>query len=122
MELYLNNIKKVINRMANDIKAIANRVGNLERNLHYLTIWVSIEKSDPDASGYYRKVTHRRSDGTISQVSRIEHDPMLEIVNGIYNKRVTSLYAKDGIQITNSVSHHLKYDIHGVIVSETLLP
>lgn len=115
-----DNLDLAFQRIGKDIRAIVNRVGFLERNLHYLTP-VSTERSDPDTDGVYRRITHKRRDGTIIQISVIEHDPLIEIINGYYNKRVVSIYNKLGTAIIETATYQLKYDANGVLVSETLL-
>lgn len=114
------NIKGVVEAIGHDIKALAIRIGFLERNLGYL-VHVTTERSDPDSAGYYRKLTHKRRNGTLIQVSVIEHDPLLEVVNGSYNKRVTTIYDRVGSKIVETVTHQLRYDADGAIISETLI-
>jgi hypothetical protein len=113
-------VNQVLGEIGRDIKALAMRVGFLERNLGYL-IPATTERSDPDLDGVYRKLTHKRRDGTVMQVSVIEHDPLIEIVNGLYNKRVTSIYNRLGTAIVETITHQLRYDTNGVLVSETLI-
>jgi hypothetical protein len=115
---YLTNIFK---RIGSDLKALANRITSLEKHLGYLTIHVSTVRSDPDSDGIYRRITYKRRDGTIYKVSQLEHDPLIEVVGGIYNKLVVSIYNKEGTEIILSASYQLKYDANGVLVSETLL-
>ena len=115
-----NNVKQVLDDIGRDVRALANRIGFLERNLGYLTP-VTTERSDPDNDGIYRKLTHKRRDGSVMQVSVIEHDPLIEIVNGLYNKRVTSIYNRLGTAIVETITHQLRYDVHGVLVCETLI-
>lgn len=118
----MSYVQAVLGRVANDIKAIANRVGLLERNLHYLTPRVSTERSDMDADGVYRRLTHLRPNNTVFQVSQLAHDPLLEVVNGVYNKRTISLYNTTGTVVVETVSYHIKYDEGGALVSEILIP
>lgn len=114
------NIDKVLAAIGRDIRALATRIGFLERNLYYLTP-VTVERTDPDNDGVYRKMTHKRRDGSVIQTSVIEHDPLVEIVNGLYNKRTTAIYNRLGTAIVETVTHQLRYDNNGVLVSETLI-
>lgn len=116
-----DDVKAAFSRAAADVKAIANRVGFLERNLGYLTAKISVVRSDRDSDGFYRRITHKRANGTIFQVSQLEHDPLIDVVNGYYNKRVVTIYNKAGDTIVDSYSYQIEYDTDGVIVSETLL-
>ena len=122
----LNAVKDLITNNRNetiaDMVAQSNRIGLLESSLHYLMPMVSVERTDIDSDGLYRRITHRLVDGAICQISQLEHDPMIEVVNGVYNKRVISIYNKAGTTIIDSVSYQIKYDTNGTIVSETLLP
>lgn len=116
-----SHISRVLQRVAKDIRALAERVGFLERNLSYLTLHISVSKSEPDVEGRYKRITYHRANGTLFKVSLLEVDPMLTESNGPYNKRVVSIYNKAGDTIIDSASYQLMFDAAGVIVSETLL-
>ena len=115
-----NDIKAALAASGRDTKAIAVRVGYLERRLAYLTN-ATTERSEPDNDGVYRKLVHKRRDGSIIQVSVLEHDPVIEVVNGLYNKRVITIYDRTGTSIIETITHQLRYDKDGVLVSETLI-
>ena len=116
-----NEVGKVFNRVGKDIRSIAERLGFLERELAYLTSKCSVERTDPDSEGIYRRITWRRPDHTIIKVSILEHDPLLLTSTVVYNKRVDSIYNKTGTQITQTATYLLAYDGNGVLVSESLL-
>ncbi len=114
------HLENSIGKIASDVGAIANRVSHLERNLGYL-MKMSTVRSDRDSDGVYRKVSYFRPDGTLFQVSQLEHDPLSPVVNGIYNKRVTSIFNKIGDTIVDSWSTLIAYDSDGVVISEQIL-
>jgi hypothetical protein len=113
------NVKSTLTRIGHDIAALVGRIVFLERNLGYLTP-MTTERSDPDTDGIYRKITHKNRAGLVIQISTIEHDPLIEIVNGLYNKRVTKIYNKAGT-VVETVVYQIKYDANGEMVSETLI-
>ena len=117
-----NDIKDIFEKIAADFRALVNRINLLERSLNYLTPKVSVERADPDSEGIYRSITHKRANGTTIQVSRLEHDINLDVIGGVYNKRVTVIYNITGSDVVDITAHHLKYDTSGCIVSETLIP
>lgn len=110
----------ILERIGNDLKALANRIGFLERSLHYLTPPVSTVRSDSDANGVYRLITYTGADGRTIKTSQLENDPMLPTGVNPYNKRVDVVYTKAGN--TSVVSYHVQYDANGTVVSETLIP
>jgi hypothetical protein len=116
------NIKNTFKKTATDIRAIANRIGFLERSLNYLSPKVSVVRSDPDSDGIYRTVEFKRGNGTLIQSTRLEHDITLEVNGGVYNKRTTLVYNKAGTVVIDTTLYLLKYDSHGCIISETLIP
>ena len=113
-------IKNTVARLANDVGALANRVLRLESHLGYL-MKMHIHRSDRDSNGVYRRITHTRPNGTLFQVAQLEHDPLIPVINGYYNKRVVSIYNKAGDEIVESWSVEIRYDSDGVVVSEIIL-
>lgn len=104
-----------------ELKEIFNRISFLEKSLNYISHKVSIERSDPDGNGIYRCITYRRPDNTLLKVSLLEHDRELEVNGGIYNKRIISFYDTYGLKITEIVNYQLKYDLDGLVISETII-
>ena len=117
-----DNIKNVLTKTAADVRALANRIGFLERSLNYLSPKVSVVRSDSDSDGVYRTVEFKRGDGTLIQSTHLTHDITLEVNGGVYNKRTTLIYNKTGTTVIDTTSYLLKYDSNGCIVSETLIP
>lgn len=117
-----NNISKAFKKIPKEFKALSGRICLLEKSLKYLTPKVSVERSDPDSDGIYRCITYRRNDGSLIQVTKIEHDITLEVCGGIYNKRVMLIYNVSGTVVEDVTLYHLKYDETGNIISETLIP
>lgn len=113
-------LEATLAKTAGDLGALANRIGHLEKNLGYL-MKMSIVRTDRDIDGIYRRVSYYRPGGTLFQVSQLEHDPLIDVINGKYNKRVISIYNKQGDAIIDTWSYQLKYDTDGVIVSEQIL-
>jgi hypothetical protein len=109
-----------ISKIASDVGALAGRVTRLERSLGYL-MKMNMIRSDRDNDGVYRKVSYYRPDGTLFQTSQLEHDPLIPVVNGVYNKRVTTIYNKQGDAIVDSWSASISYDADGVLISEQIL-
>lgn len=117
----IESTKGALKKIGADFRALANRVVFLEKSLNYLTPKVSVVRYDPDCDGIYRKIDFIRSDGTLIQATRLEHDIGLEVNGGVYNKRTTLIYDETGINVIDQTSYLLKYDACGSVISETLI-